>query len=44
VTTDPALRALLTGRFVTVSKLLPFPKLLADDRDDARRQALALLG
>ena len=44
VTTDPALRALLTWRFVTVSKLLPFPKLLADDRDDARRQALALLG
>ncbi|KQR63179.1 hypothetical protein [Acidovorax sp. Leaf160] len=43
VTTDPALRTLLTSRFVTVSKLLPFPKLLADDRDDARRQALELL-
>ncbi len=44
VTTDPSLRTLLTSRFVTVSKLLPFPKLLADDRDDARRQALELLG
>lgn len=43
ITTDPELRELLSGRFVQVEKLLPFPKLLAVDRDEARRKALGLL-
>lgn len=43
ITTDPALRALLTARFDEVARLLPFPKLLANDRAEARRLALTLL-
>lgn len=43
VTTDPELRALLSSRFQTIRNLLSFPKLLADDRDQARQQAQALL-
>jgi len=43
VTTDPDLRALLTSRFHTIRNFLSFPKLLADDRDDARAKAHALL-
>lgn len=37
------LHDLLAGRFRTVQKLYGFPLLLADDREDARRQAQALL-
>ncbi len=43
ITTDPDLRALLTGRFRTIETLLPFPKELADDRDEALRKARGFL-
>lgn len=44
ITTDPELRALLNGRFPVVEKFLSFPKLVVDDRDQARDTAQRFMG
>lgn len=43
ITQDPALRALLNGRFPVVEKFLSFPKQVVDDREEARAVAAVML-
>ncbi len=43
LTADPEVRESLSAMFPKVKKILPFPKTLADDREDAYLKATAFL-
>lgn len=43
LTTEPEVRASLSAMFPKVNKIMPFPKTLADDMEDAYRKANAFI-